>query len=129
MIIEFDGVDPDEDWLVLEWPAFFGSARGQVAAQQGHTINLAGVDGYIAGFFRMPPKSTFLVTANQWKGNLPKEITRRRFFNALGIKKIFKINHNAVDAVMLLHEFCKRRNIVVRITTTKVELIQGELES
>jgi hypothetical protein len=128
MILSFDGLDADEDWLVLEWPAFFGSARGQVAAQQGHTINLAGVDGYIAGFFRLPPQNIHLVTANQWKGNLPKEITRKRFFHALGQKEIFKINHNTVDAVMLLHEFCKRRQIVWKITTTKVELIQDSPE-
>jgi hypothetical protein len=122
--LTFDGLD-EGDWLVLEWPAFFGSARGQVAAQQGHTINLAAVDGYIAGFFRVPPKDFHLVTANQWKGNLPKEITRKRFFHALGQKQIFKINHNAVDAVMLLHEFCKRRQIVWKISTTRVELIQA----
>lgn len=122
MIIEFDGMNPEEDWLVLEWPAFFGSPKGQAAAKQGHTINLAGVVGYIAGFFRMLPQNTHLVTANQWKGNVPKEITRMRLFKALGQKQIYKVNHNAVDAVMLLHEFCKRRNIMMKITASTVEL-------
>lgn len=124
MIVTFDGLN-DEDWLVLEWPAFFGSAKGQIAAQQGHTLNLAGIDGYIAGFFRLPPQHIHFVTANQWKGNLPKAITLKRFMLALGVEHIFKINHNAVDAVMLLHEFCKRRQIVWKITTTKVELLQS----
>lgn len=127
MIIEFGGVDED-DWLVLEWPAFFGSAKGQIAAQQGHTINLAGVDAYIAGFFRLPPMNVHLVTANQWKGNLPKEITRMRFFRALGQKQIYKINHNAVDAVMLLHEFCKRRKIAWKINSSSVELDDSHVE-
>lgn len=124
MIIEFDGLDPDEDWLILEWPAFFGSAKGQVAAKQGYTINLAGVVGYIMGFFRMKPQNSFLITANEWKGNVPKEITRMRFFRALGVKQIYKVDHNAVDAVMLLHTFCQRRNIVVKITSTTVELLE-----
>jgi hypothetical protein len=127
MIIEFDGLE-EGDWLVLEWPAFFGSAKGQVAAQQGHTINLAGVDGYIAGFFRLSPMDIHLVTANEWKGNLPKEITRKRLFHALGIKQIYKVNHNAVDAVMLLHEFCKRRNIMLDIKPASIELIENPSE-
>src|SRR6516225_3352276 len=42
IIVEAGGLDPECDWLVMEWPAYFGSAKGQVAAQQGHTINLAG---------------------------------------------------------------------------------------
>ena len=122
IIVEAGGLDPECDWLVMEWPAYFGSAKGQVAAQQGHTINLAGVDGYIAGFFRLPPQHIHLVTANQWKGSVPKEITRMRFFKALGQPQIYKVNHNAVDAVMLLHEFCKRRSIVWRIYSSSVEI-------
>jgi hypothetical protein len=125
MIIEFDGLDP-EDWLVLEWPAYFGSAKGQVAAMQGHTINLAAVDAYIAGFFRLKPQDWHLVTATQWKGNVPKEITRMRFFKALGQKQIYKVNHNAVDAVMLLHTFCTRRKIVFKIYSSTVELESEE---
>lgn len=122
MIVEFDGLDPEEDWLVLEWPAFFGSAKGQVAAKQGYTINLAAVDAYIAGFFRIPPQNFHLVTATEWKGNIPKEITRMRFFKALGQPQIYKVNHNAIDAVMLLHTFCQRRGIVWKITSSTVEL-------
>jgi hypothetical protein len=117
MIIEFDGLT-EGDLLVLEWPAYFGSQKGQVAAQQGHTINLAAVDAYIAGFFRLPPQDVYLLTATEWKGNIPKEITRRRFFRALGQKKIFKIDHNAVDAVMLLHTFAKRKRITFRLVSS-----------
>jgi hypothetical protein len=115
MIVEFDGLDSDEDWLVLEYPAYFGSAKGQVAAQMGHTLGLATIDGYLPGFFRLPSGSFHFVTANQWKGNLSKEMTRKRFFHRLGVKQIYAVNHNAVDAVMLLHEFAKRRQITFKI--------------
>jgi len=124
VIMDCDGLDPDEDWLVIEWPAYFDSDRGQVAAKMGYTLGLAAVCAYIAGFFRMPPQNTHLLTATQWKGSVSKEVTRMRFFRALGQKQIYKVNHNAIDAVMLLHTFCKRRKIVWNITSTTVELEQ-----
>lgn len=124
IILEDLALNPEEDWLVMEWPAYFGSEKGQVAAQMGYTLGLAAVCAYIAAFFRMPPDNTHLITANQWKGNVNKNITRMRFFKALGQPLIYKVNHNAVDAVMLLHEFCKRKKIVWNITSTTVELEQ-----
>lgn len=126
MIVEFEGVEPN-DLLVIEWPAYFGSEKGQISAQQGHTLNLAGIAGYIAGFFRLPPADFYLITANQWKGNLPKEITRMRFFKALGIKQIYKIDHNAVDAVMILLKFAKDHRITFRLREAQAGILP-ELE-
>ncbi len=116
MIAHFD-IDPEEDWLVLEWPMYFGTEKGQVAAQMGYTLNLAGIDGFLMGYFRMPWQQCHFVTAAQWKGSVSKEITKMRFFRAMGIKQIFAVDHNAVDAVMLLFEFCKRRKITFRLVT------------
>lgn len=106
----------EDDILVGEWPAFFGnSMRGAVAAKRGYTIDLAGILCYIAGWFRLPWKSVHFITAAQWKGSLPKEITKMRFFKALGVEA-YKVDHNAVDACMLLWEFCKRMRITLEIT-------------
>ena len=116
MIMEFD-LNPEEDWMVLEWPMYFGSERGQVSAQLGHTLNLAGIVGYVSGYFRLPWRQVHLITANQWKGSVSKEITKMRFFRAMGVKQIFKVDHNAVDAVMLLFEFCKRKKITFKLVT------------
>lgn len=117
VILEVNGLNEDEgDWIILEWPAYFGSSKGQVSAQLGHTLNLAGIDGYVAGYFRLPWQSIHFITANQWKGSVSKEITRMRFFRVMGVKQIYKIDHNAVDAVMMLLEFCKRRKITNKIT-------------
>jgi hypothetical protein len=117
MIVEFDGLDPDVDILILEWPQFFDAERGHIAAQQGHTINLAAVDAYIAGFFRMRPENYHLIRPSEWKGNLSKEITRKRFFRNLGIKQIYTVDHNAVDAVMLLLRWCKDHHVTLKIVS------------
>lgn len=117
IIMEVDGLNEDEgDWVLLEWPAYFGSQKGQVSAQMGHTLNLAGIDGYVAGYFRLPWQSLHFITANQWKGSVSKNITWMRFCRVMGTKQIYKVNHNAVDAVMMLLEFCKRRGITDKIT-------------
>jgi hypothetical protein len=81
----------------------------------GNTINLAAVIAFIAGYFRILPDNIHLLTATQWKGTVPKEITKMRFFKILGVGKSYKVNHNAVDAIMLLHEFCRRRKISFRM--------------
>lgn len=108
----------DRDWwFVGEWPTYFGTIKGQISAMQGNTINLGAVIAYIAGYFQILPQNVHLLTATQWKGSVPKEITKMRFFKVLGVKQgqIKTINHNAIDAIMLLHEFCRRRRISFRM--------------
>lgn len=114
----FAGGLTEDDILVGEWPAYFNNMRGNVAAKQGYTIDLAGILCYLAGYFRLPWQSIHFITAAQWKGSLPKEITKMRFFKALGVQA-YKVDHNAVDACMLLHEFCKRMRIMLRISPAK----------
>lgn len=123
MIIEFGGLDHSEDWVVMEWPVYFDGMRGHASAKMGHTINLASVVAYIAGYFRLPWRNVHLLTATQWKGSVSKEITRMRFFRHMGIKQIYKVNHNAVDAVMMLLTFCKRRAITLQIVSKTMENI------
>jgi hypothetical protein len=123
MILTFDGLDPECDWVVLEWPAYFDSMAGHVAAKAGHTINLAAIDGYIAGFFRLPWQRVHLITATKWKGSVSKEITRMRFFRHMGIKQIYTIDHNAVDAVMMLLEFCRRKRISTQIVSKTMDYL------
>lgn len=113
--------DPEEDWFVCEWPAYFDGIRGNASAKQGHTINLAAVAAYIAGYFRFPWRNIHFITAVSWKGSVSKEITRMRFFKALGIKQVYKVNHNAVDAVMLLLHFCKLKAITAKIVSHSME--------
>jgi hypothetical protein len=125
IILECDGLT-EEDWLVAEWPAYFDSMAGHVAAKAGHTINLAGIDCYIAGFFRLPWQNIHFITATKWKGSVSKEITRMRFFRHMGIKQIYTIDHNAVDAVMMLLEFCRRKRISSQIISKTMEHYSGQ---
>lgn len=114
IILDCDGLDSDKDWLVAEWPAYFEGMKGNIAAKAGHTINLAAIDTYIAGYFRLEWKNIHLITAVDWKGSVSKEITKMRFFKHMGITP-FKVDHNAIDAVMMLLTFCKRKNITSKI--------------
>ena len=88
--------------LIIEWPMFYESERGQVAAQQGYTINLAAVGMYVAGWFQLPISNITLVTAPQWKGNVSKATTARRFMRQFGVDAI-NVDQNAIDAVMMLY--------------------------
>lgn len=95
------------DQLVLEWPMFYDSQKGQTAAREGYTINLAGIAMFTAGWFHMPSKQTFLYTAPDWKGQLTKAITARRFYKLFGINQM-TVDHNAIDACMMLVHHCRK---------------------
>lgn len=108
--IQQSGNDDFTD-LILEWPTFYASEKGEVAAKQNFTINLAAVGMYTAGFFHLPVERIELVTAPQWKGQADKRITARRFFRHFG-EDALVVDHNTVDAVMLLLARAKKRGLV-----------------
>jgi hypothetical protein len=64
--------------LVAEWPQFFPSVKGRTAACQDYTIGLAGMAAGIVGWFRLPASRVTLWTPTQWKGSMPKAVTRKR---------------------------------------------------
>lgn len=105
--IQQSGNDDFTD-LILEWPTFYQSEKGELAAKQNYTINLAAIAMYIAGFFHLDVSRIELVTAPQWKGQADKRITARRFFAHFGENAIHK-DHNTIDAVMLLLARAKKR--------------------
>ena len=87
--------------LIIEWPMFYTSERGQIAASQNYTINLAAIGAYVAGFFHLPVDKITLITAPQWKGQASKNVTARRFFRQFNLEAA-QIDHNAIDATMML---------------------------
>ena len=93
------------DQLVIEWPMFYGSSKGQIAAEKGYTINLAGLAMYIAGWFQVHWKDVHLYTAPSWKGTVKKAITARRFYRLFGLSEM-TVDHNAIDACMMLVHHC-----------------------
>lgn len=96
------------DILITEWPAFFDNQRGHVAARQNYTIDLAGIVMYIAGRFGCDHRHHFPITAQVWKGSVPKIVTQRRFFRKFNFNTA-KISDHVIDAVMLMHYFLERQ--------------------
>ena len=91
------------DVLVYEQPAYFEGSKGVIAYKQGFTINLGIVVGIVIGVI---PNLKELVgyTPQQWKGSVSKEITHARWRRAFADSaKYPNINHDAVDAIMLLY--------------------------
>lgn len=97
--------------LILEWPTYYASDTGQIAAKMNYTINLAAIAMYVAGFFHTPVSRIDLVTAPQWKGQANKRITARRFFRNFG-EEALQVDQHAVDAVMLLLARAKKRQLL-----------------
>lgn len=93
------------DFLCTERPAFFSSERGQIAAHQNYTIDLAAVAYYVAGWYHMDHRRHWAITAAQWKGTVNKQITARRFFRAFRHIKATELDEHAIDAIML-GRFC-----------------------
>ncbi len=89
------------DHLILEWPTYYAGERGQIAAQQSYTINLAGIVMFIVGAFAMLAKDYTLYTAPQWKGSVSKQVTARRFFKMFNVQ-LNQVDQDTIDAVMML---------------------------
>lgn len=96
------------DILVCEWPMFYTSAKGQIAARQGYTVNLAGIAMYIAGWFQVPHRSLFLYTAPDWKGTVKKAVTARKFYRLFGESEM-NVDNNSIDATMMLVWHCQKQ--------------------
>jgi Holliday junction resolvasome RuvABC endonuclease subunit len=109
------------DYLITERPAFFSSERGQIAAHMNYTIDLAAVAYYIAGWFHMDHRKHFAITANQWKGSVPKAVTARRFFASFPKVDVNTLDEHAIDAVML-HKWWLEN--VATVTTRVLRRVQ-----
>lgn len=88
------------DRLIIEYPQWMNCDRGQIAAQQGYTIALGYVCGYISHYFK--DAALFLYTPNQWKGQLPKKAVQARFLRLFGDEHKHVVSH-AYEATMMLY--------------------------
>lgn len=104
LIQKIDELGLKFDFLITEKPAFFASERGQVAAHQNYTIDLAAIAFYVAGWFRMDHRHHYSITATQWKGTVSKAITARKFFKQWPKVDSASLDDHAIDAIML-HRF------------------------
>jgi hypothetical protein len=85
---------------VVEQPVvMLGSRRGKAAANSGDLVCLAACAASVRQHARNCGAFTKMVPVQQWKGNLPKAITRRRMQREWAIPK--DMDHNEVDAIGL----------------------------
>lgn len=102
IIVEINGFDI----LVTEKPAFYSSEKGQIAARQNYTIDLAAINYFIAGFFHKDHRTHYAITAMSWKGSVAKEITQKLFFKRfrgrMTEKQMGSVSEHSVDSTMML---------------------------
>jgi hypothetical protein len=121
--------------IAAEWPMFFGNTRGHIAASQDYTLGLAGMAAGIIAWFRLPASNVTLLTPAQWKGSVPKEVTRTRLEEAFGANSK-GLSDDEVDAIGIaefwLKIYLRSRNgppLEERHTEAKTDLIRSVTEA
>jgi hypothetical protein len=91
--------------LVSEWPTFFKSEKGLIAAQEGYTIEIASIVAYLAGRLNVKADYISMFTPQRWKGSVPKHVTEGKFKRLFGegASKALRrgISNDVVDAIMI----------------------------
>lgn len=108
--------------LVVELPTFFNSEAGRIAVREGHIIKLSIMLGYIMGRLDLWEPDVTMYTPAQWKGMVPKDVTRKKFFRTFKDAAVMDAwgrrltyDHDTIDAIMMLHHFLTR----VKMTNIK----------
>lgn len=100
--MDLEDIEPTH--FASEWPTFFNSTKGYIAATQNFTVGLASMVGYLAGQFNFKADNMTLWTPMQWKGTVPKYVTRNRFiqtFGKPGEKQARILSDDIIDAIMI----------------------------
>jgi hypothetical protein len=86
--------------LVIEYPQFENSVRGEVAARQGYTLDLAYVCGEIVRYCALHTSNVRLPTPLQWKGNRPKKATELEVQKKFGMLQISEHEYDACGLLL-----------------------------
>jgi hypothetical protein len=100
--MDLEDIEPTH--FASEWPTFFNSTKGYLAATQNYTVGLASMVGYLAGQFNFKAAHITLWTPLQWKGSVPKYVTRNRFVQYFGEpaeKLAQRLSDDVIDAIMI----------------------------
>jgi hypothetical protein len=121
------------DWptyIVAEQPCWMPSVKGRTAAALDYTIHLAQMNAGVIAWFRLPASHITLLTPGQWKGNVPKKVTRRRLEKAFNTD-LSDRSDDEVDAIGLgvywLQHHLRERNgprLEERHAIAEADLIQ-----
>ncbi len=92
------------DVLICEYPNFQTSQRGIIAAQQGYTLNLAFVCGFVAAI--IDAKKVVMATPTEWKGQTPKHIIGARYTQWTG-EDFNEISDHEYEAAMMIEWYIR----------------------
>jgi hypothetical protein len=112
--------------LVIEWPMFFNTEKGRIAARAGFTTQLGAVCGYIVGYFscghRLSADGIYLYTPQAWKGNMPKRATAMKFIRTFPKRKPYLriMDHDEIDAIMLLYYHLEKTRQLSTVSAQQV---------
>ena len=96
--------------IVIELPQYFGVA-GFMARESGAIPKLMFLCGMIVGL----KNNVVLLTPNDWKGQLPKDVVNNRLRKIYSKVDIANLDHNIVDAIGIGHYY-----INTKVTRTKL---------
>jgi hypothetical protein len=82
--------------IYCEYPAYFDSAAGQMVAKRGDLLKLTFLVGCLKGISH--PMRFSLLPVNTWKGQLPKEVVKKRIQRILGDDLCKRLKSHDVDA-------------------------------
>ena len=85
-----------EIWIEL--PQYYESDKGVMVAEKGDLIKLTVTVGVIIGILSQDGIEVKAVTPNEWKGQLSKELAKRRILKRLGEEACSSIKSHAWDA-------------------------------
>ena len=69
---------PGLDYVVMECPAFHGGVAGMVVASSGSLVKLSLLTGALLNICRAKGFTPTLTKPAEWKGQLPKDVTKKR---------------------------------------------------
>lgn len=96
------------DVIIMEYPQYEGSARGDIASKKGYTLDLAFLCGFIGGFFDLGSAKTLTPTPREWKGNRPKTATAFDVYKEFP-SLILNMSEHEIDAVGMILWYLKTK--------------------
>lgn len=101
ILIEFLPIGEKIGVLIVEYPNFQNSVKGQIAAQKGYTLDLAYIAGALTTALTISPDNVHLPTPMEWKGTAPKAAIGRRFERRWKIPADSVTDHQFEAAMMI----------------------------
>jgi hypothetical protein len=85
--------------FVIEYPNFMQGSGGRMVAASGDLVKLSVLTGMMVNVGCRQCRNVRLVSPNEWKGQLPKDVCQSRIIKAMPGMGMEKISNHAYDAI------------------------------